>query len=102
MLEVSYHISAALDAADRSLQKARWSSIRLFNEHACNGVAVPTFDEAIRQYGIFLLYGYFIWMTTEYHYQTESVNTANAALGVSAAMTDHRIVNLLKTIDAVT
>ena len=27
----------------------------------------------------FLLYGYFIWLTTESHYQPEAVNTANTA-----------------------
>jgi hypothetical protein len=98
MLEVSYHISAALDAADRKRSEGALVQHYL-DELARNGVDAPTFDEAMRQYGIFLLYGYFIWMTTESHYQTESVNTANAAR-VSAAMIDHGIIDLLKTIDA--
>ena len=100
MLEVSYHISAALDVADRKRSEGALVQHYL-DELAGNGVDVPTFDEAMRQYGILLLYGYFIWMTTESHYQTESVNTANAAR-VSAAMTDHGIINLLTTIGAVT
>jgi len=96
MLEVSYHISAALDAADRRLSEGALVQHYL-DELARNGVAGPGFDEAMRQYGIFLLYGHFIWMTTESHYQAESVNTANAAR-VSAAMIDHDIINLFKTL----
>ena len=94
MLEVSYHISAAIDAADRPRWEGGLVQVYL-NELARNGVKPPTFDEAMRQYGILLLYGYFIWMTTESHYQTESVNTANSAR-VSAAMIDHDINALLR------
>jgi hypothetical protein len=96
MLEVSYHISAAIDLADRP----RWESALVqvyLDELAHNGVKPPPFDEAMHQYGILLIYGYFIWITTESHYQTESVNTANAAR-VSAAMIDHDIDGLLKGI----
>jgi hypothetical protein len=94
MLEVSYHISAAVDSADR----ARWEGglVQVYlDELVNNGVKAPPLDEAMRQYGILLLYGYFIWMTTESHYQTESVNTANSAR-VSAAMIDHDIEALLR------
>jgi aminoglycoside phosphotransferase (APT) family kinase protein len=100
MLEVSYHISAALDASDRKRSEGALVQHYL-DELARNGVDVPTFDDAMRQYGILLLYGYFIWITTESHYQTESVNTANAAR-VSAAMIDHDIINLLETIRPIT
>jgi hypothetical protein len=48
----------------------------------------------MRQYAVFLLYGLFIWMTTESHYQSEVVNTANAAR-VSAAMIDHDSIDLI-------
>jgi len=93
MMEVSYHVSAALDAADR--RDAERPLVKHYlDELARCGVAAPTIDEAMRQYGILLLYGYFIWMTTESHYQTESVNTANAA-PVSAAMLDHDTLGLL-------
>jgi hypothetical protein len=87
MLEVSYHVSASLDAADRRRSEGALVQHYL-DELARNGVEPPGFEEAMRQYGILLLYGFFIWMTTESHYQTESVNTANAAR-VSAAMLDH-------------
>jgi hypothetical protein len=96
ILEVSYHVSCALDVADR----ARWEGALVqhyLDELVRNGVDVPGFDEAMRQYGVFLLYGYFIWITTESNYQTEVVNTANAARS-SAAMIDHDIVNLIEAL----
>ena len=43
---------------------------------------------------MFLLYGYFIWMTTEADRQTEPVNTANVAR-VSNAMLDHDVISLI-------
>ncbi|CAN7194856.1 phosphotransferase [Phenylobacterium sp. LjRoot225] len=98
LLEVSYHLSASLDAADRRRSEGALLQHYL-DELGRNGVDPPPFDEAWRQYGIFLLYGYFIWITTESHYQTEAVNTANAAR-VSAAMLDHDIDRLLATIPA--
>ena len=87
MLEVSYHVSASLDVADRP----RWEAALVqhyLDELARNGIEPPAFDEAMRQYSIFLLYGHFVWISTESHYQTEAVNTANAAR-VSAAMLDN-------------
>jgi hypothetical protein len=98
MLEVSYHVSASLDAADRRRSEGALVQHYLA-ELERNGVAPPSFDEAMRQYAILLLYGFFIWMTTESHYQTESVNTANSAR-VSAAMLDHDVISLMKTLAA--
>jgi aminoglycoside phosphotransferase (APT) family kinase protein len=97
MLEISYHISASIDLADRP----RWERPLVqhyLDELGRHGVDAPSFDEAMRQYGIFLVYGYFIWMTTESQFQTESTNTANVSR-VCAAMLEHDIVNLLKTIE---
>lgn len=87
MIEVSYHISASIDSADRP----NWE--RALVQHYLDalrqhGAEPPGFDKAMRQYAVFLVYGHFIWMTTESEYQTESVNTANAAR-VSAAMLEH-------------
>lgn len=94
MMEVAYHVSAALDAADR--RGAERPLVQHYlDELALGGVEAPPIEEAMRQYGVLLLYGYFIWMTTESHYQTESVNTANAAR-VSAAMLDHDTVGLIR------
>ena len=93
MLEVSYHISASVDLADRG----RWEGALVrhyIDELARNGATPPSFDEAMHQYGVFLHYGMFIWLTTESHYQPEAVNTANAAR-MSAAMLDHDAIALL-------
>jgi hypothetical protein len=93
MLEVSYHVSASIDLADR----ARWERDLVehyLDELRAHGAAPPSVDEAMRQYAVFLLYGLFIWMTTESHYQSEVVNTANAAR-VSAAMIDHDSIDLI-------
>ncbi len=96
MMEVSYHISASVDLADR----AGWEGALVrhyLDELARNGAVPPPFDVAMRQYVIFLVYGMFIWLTTESHYQPESVNTANTAR-MSAAMLDHRAIELLETL----
>ena len=93
LLEVSYHVSAALDAADRR-QSENALVQHYLDEAARAGAPVPDFAEAMHQYGIFLLYGHFIWITTRSHYQPEAVNTANAAR-VSAAMIDHRTKQLI-------
>jgi len=93
MLEVSYHVSASVDVADRP----RWERalVRHYvDELRANGAEPPPVDEAMRQYAIFMIYGLFIWLTTESHYQPEAVNTANAAR-VSAAMLDHESMSLI-------
>ena len=93
MLEVSYHISASVDSADRP----RWEGALVQHYLECvsaAGAEPPSFEEAMHQYGVFLTYGHFIWLTTESHYQPEAVNTANAAR-VSAAMLDHDTIGLV-------
>ena len=96
MLEVSYHISGSLDVADRRGSEGALVQHYLDELQRC-GAAAPSFADAMHQYGVFLIYGHFIWMTTEPHMQTESVNTANAAR-VSAAMLDHDTIGLLTSL----
>jgi hypothetical protein len=98
MLEVSYHVSVAIDSADRRRSEGALVQHYLDELTRC-GVAAPSFEEAMRQYAIFLLYGHFIWMTTESHYQVEGVNTANCSR-MNAAMIDHNLVDLVKTFPA--
>lgn len=87
MLEVAYHISGSLDVADRP--KWEGALVRHYlDELERAGAPAPTFDEAMAQYAILLLYGYFIWITTESHYQAEAVNTVNA-MRSTMAMLDH-------------
>ena len=96
LMEVTYHVSAALDIADR--RKCEGALVQHYlDELARNGVSPPHYEEAMRQYAIFLLYGHFIWMTTEPMWQTESVNTANTAR-VSAAMIDHDTIGQYRSL----
>jgi hypothetical protein len=93
MLEVAYFLSASIDTADR----ANWEGALVrhyLDELARGGATPPTFDQAMQQYRVFLLYGLFIWQTTESHFQPETVNTANAAR-VSAAMLDHNSIDTI-------
>ena len=96
MLEVAYHISGSLDAGDRK----RWegSLIQIYLEELeRNGVDVPSFDEALRQYTILLLYGHFIFFTNEVERQSEARNCAVVSR-VSAAMVDLDYLNVIETV----
>jgi hypothetical protein len=96
MLEVAYHVSASLDTADRP-GRERALVEHYLHELRRNGADPPSVDDAMHQYAVFLIYGLFIWLTTESHYQAETVNTANAAR-VSAAMIDHDSVALISAL----
>lgn len=96
MLEVSYHVSASVDIADRRDWEADLVRHYLAELARC-GVSPPDFEQAMEQYAVFLLYGHFIWLTTESRYQPETVNTANVAR-VSAAMIDHDTIGVLDSV----
>jgi len=85
--EVSYFIGAALDMQDRR-EWERGLLQHYLDALAANGVTPPSFDEAWVIYGDNLLTGLFVWMTNGEHFQTEAVNTANAAR-LAAAVIDH-------------
>ncbi len=96
LVEVTYHLVAAADIADRG----RWERALIqhyLDELERRGVEVPDFDEAMRQYAAFLPYGYLIWLTNETFMQPEAVNTAYTAR-FSAAMMDHDTIGVLQTI----
>ena len=93
MLEVAYHIAAGIDLAHR----ARWEGALVaiyLDELSRNGVTVIPFDEAYYQYKVLLLYGHFVWITNESHYQSDAINTANAARA-GMAMLDHQVMALI-------
>lgn len=95
-VEVSYHITCALDLADRR----RWEEPlvrRYLDELACHGIAVPDLADALRRCAMFLAYGYFIFMVNESFFQTEATNTAYTAR-FSAAMLDHDTIGLLASV----
>jgi hypothetical protein len=94
MLELTYHMTCAVDLADRP----RWEGplIQHYLEAlAANGVAAPSFDDAMRQYGLFLAYAYFVFIINASVFQPESVNTAYTAR-IGAAMLDHDTMGLLE------
>lgn len=93
MMEVTYHLTCAVDLADRR----RWEGALIqhyLDELRRHGVQPPGIDEALRQYAAFLLNGYIIFLVNESFYQPESANTAYAAR-FSAAMIDHDTMGLL-------
>lgn len=96
MLEVSYHITASIDVADRR----NWEGAlvqRYLDELRANGVEAPSFEDAMHQYVMAMVYGHFIWMTTESRYQPEAVNAANCAR-MSAAMLDHDAIGVVNAV----
>lgn len=96
MWEVTYHIVCALDLADRP----RWECSLVqhyIEELRRNGIAAPSFDEAMYQYRIYLAWGYFVFLINAPVFQSETINTAYAAR-FNAAMLDHGTFDLLKTV----
>lgn len=97
MREIAYHLAGALDTGDRR----RWERALIQHYLAAlesYGVSAPTFDEAVEQYGAFLLDGYIVFMVNESFYQPESINTAYTAR-FSAAMIDHDTLALIDELD---
>lgn len=96
MMEVAYHITCALDLADRP--KWECSLIQHYlDELRRHGVDAPAYDEAMYQYAIFLTFGYYIFLVNSPVFQTETINTAYAAR-FNAAMLEHDTYNLLRTV----
>jgi hypothetical protein len=85
--ELSYHITCALDPADRGPWEA--SLVRHYlQELSHHQVEPPEFEVAMHYFALFLALGYVIFLVNESYYQTEAVNTAYTAR-FSAAMIDH-------------
>lgn len=85
--EVTYHLIAALDIRDRrrherALLRRYLDALRRY------GIAAPAEDAAWEAYRRELVYGLFIFLINETHFQTEAVNTAYAARFGAAAL-DH-------------
>lgn len=87
MLEIAYHLGCALDVADR----ARFEGALIqhyLDELQAGGADPPSFEDALHQYGVFLAFGYMIFIINEAIFQTEANNTAYTAR-FSQAMLDH-------------
>jgi hypothetical protein len=94
MWEIAYHLSCTLDQADRP----RWEGALIqhyLDELRRHGAAAPAFDEAFRQYVIFLVYGCWVFIINDTVWQQSAVNTAYAAR-ISAAMLDHDTLGVLE------
>ncbi len=92
-IETAYHITCALDLADR----AKWERdlVKVYLEALeANGVTAPDFEQAWHWYRQCLAYGFFIFLINETRFQTEAVNTAYTAR-FCAALLDHDVKNLI-------
>ena len=88
MLEVTYHMICAMDVADRACWEG--ALIQHYLEALCRaGVEAPSFDEAMHQYAIFMVYGYCVFIINETFFQSGAVNTAYTSR-FSAAMLAHQ------------
>jgi hypothetical protein len=93
MTEIAYYVCGAMDTADRR----RWEGALLGHyrdELERGGVTPPSFDEILRQYGLFLAHGFFLFMATEPYSQPEGLLTAYTAR-FSDAMLEHDTIGLL-------
>lgn len=91
--EVNYHILIAADIADRRQWEKPLLAHYLSHLHY-NGVDAPQFGDAWEAFRRATAYSYFVFIINENNFQTESVNTAEAARCGLAAI-DHGTIELL-------
>jgi hypothetical protein len=94
MYEVSYHVTCALDVPVRRAHE-RQLVAHYREELIRNGVAAPSLDSFMHQFGCFLANGYAIFLVNASDFQPEAVNTAYTAR-FSSAMLDHDTIGLLE------
>ena len=93
LMEVTYHITCALDPADRR----RWDRALVahyLSELRRHGVDAPSFDDVMFHFAAYLVYGFCVFFINDTRWQTESFNTAHASR-FSAAMVDHGTKELI-------
>jgi hypothetical protein len=98
MVEITYHLTCAIDIADRP----RWERdlVAHYREELLRqGVDAPDLENLMLQLGIFLAYGYMIFLVNESLFQSEAVNTAYTAR-FGTAMLDHGTKDLLESFTA--
>lgn len=93
MVEVTYHLACALDLADRRGAE-RDLVARYLAVLAEEGATAPSLDEAMHQFGVFLVHAWNIFIFNATDFQTEAVNTAYTAR-IGAAMLDHDTIGLV-------
>ena len=92
-MEVNYHLIVACDIADRKLWEPALIA-RYLEKLKSYGVDAPCFEMAWEAYRRETAHGYFIFVINESYFQTEAVNTAEAARFGAAAL-DHDTIRLL-------
>ena len=98
MLEVAYHVTCALDLADRKAHER--ALVAHYREELIRcGISPPPLDDLMHQFGCFLAAGYCIFLVNASAFQPEAINTAYTAR-FSAAMLDHATVELLDAVAA--
>ena len=94
MYEISYHITGALDLADR--REHERALVAHYREELLRcGVRAPSLEDFMWQYGCYLANGYAIFLVNASEFQPEAINTAYTAR-FSAAMLDHGTAGLLE------
>jgi len=96
MLEVTYHITCALDVGDRRAH-GRKLIAHYRNELIASGAAVLPLAAMIHQYACFLPAGYCVFLLNASEFQPEAINTAYTAR-FSAAMLDHDTLERLESL----
>jgi hypothetical protein len=91
--EVTYHLIAALDIADRRDHEAALLRHYLASLRA-HGIDAPSIDDAWEAHRREIAYGLFIFLINETRFQPEAVNTAYTARFGTAAL-DHDTYRLL-------
>ena len=93
MLEVTYHLTCALDPADRRAHdRALVAHYR--DALLAQGVVAAPLDELMHQFACFLPVGTCVFLLNASEFQPEAINTAYTAR-FSAAMLDHRTLEKL-------
>ena len=93
MCEVAYHVTGALDPADRRGHE-RHLVAHYREALVAAGVDAPSLQEMMRQYGCLLAVGYCIFLLNAADFQPEAINTAYVAR-FSQAMLDHDTIGLI-------
>ena len=91
--EVTYHLICALDMRDRRAHE-RHLLRHYLDALRAQGIDAPAEPEAFEAYRREIVYGLFIFLINETRFQTEAVNTANAARFGAAAL-DHGTRDLI-------
>lgn len=94
LLDVTYNIVSSVDIADR--RDWEGALIQHYLHELTQKVAdAPSFEEAMRQYSMFMVYGYFAWLKNEPHHQIEPIATAVTSR-FNAAMLDRDVIGLFQ------